>query len=153
MRYLAIVVVLLAATDAFAADKSVAREIPSKELKIIAAIPKGTSAASPSVITSADGLPKMSALGPDSVNALRKQIDFDNEQLVVFWWAGSAADRLDATRETIVEKKTVTGTKTVIERKISVTFIFAPGLAGNSRTHLRLFAVPKGAEVKVETAE
>jgi hypothetical protein len=153
MRFLTTAAVLLAAICSMAADKSVVRPISTQNLRIKAAIPRGTDATTPSIITSAEALSKVGPLTPDAADAVRTQVDFNSDQLVVFWWTGKGHDRLDTTRETIVEKKTVTGTRAVIEKRISITFVFTPGSTRDPSTHLRLFIVPKGAEIKVETVE
>jgi hypothetical protein len=63
------------------------------------------------------------------------QVDFSKEILVLFFWEGSGADLLS-----------VSG---VNPEKTMVTFVYKPGRTKDLRKHVRLFAVPKDASVKV----
>jgi hypothetical protein len=118
-------------------DKLPARRIPTTDLKVTTP-EKADRPTSPAVIASADELAK-SPVVKDAADEIRKQIDFEKEKLVVFAWNGRAKDVVGPTAAKTEGKKT------------TVVFTFTPGATKDSRQHVFLYAVPKDAEVKVET--
>ena len=81
--------------------------------------------------------PKIIATEEDFKKVLpgyKAEIDFKKEKLVLFTWSGSGGDKINPTGDT---KK--------------VTFNYSGGLTFDLREHVKLFAVPKDAEVKVVT--
>ena len=105
------------------------RELDTKTLKIDFA--KGRITA-PKVITTAEELDKAI---PDA-EAIKKQVDFGKEKLVLFAWGGSGGDRLSVKLDT--------------EGKVSAVLTYRLGLTRDFRRHVHLYAIPKGAEVKIE---
>ena len=105
------------------------REIDVKGLKIASA--KGTVKA-PKQINSAEELDK----AIPGADAVKKQVDFGRESLVLFAWAGSGQDKVAAT---------------ISDDGKLVAFRHIPGLTRDLRQHVRLFAIPKGAQFKVES--
>jgi hypothetical protein len=61
-------------------------------------------------------------------------VDFAKEKVAVFAWAGSGQDKVAAGE---VKDKTA-------------VFTYTRGLTRDLRQHVKIFAVPKDAEVKVE---
>ncbi|MBA4188187.1 MAG: hypothetical protein C0467_09245 [Planctomycetaceae bacterium] len=114
-----------------AEEKSVVKEISTKELKI--AFPENGKAGSPTTITSPEELSKSPIL-KDAAEAIAKQVDFKTEKLLVFAWAGSGQDKL-----------TVVGMEK--DKKTLLTISYMPGLTRDLRRHVKLFVVPKDAEI------
>ena len=111
-----------------AGDAGKAREIDVKGMKITA---KKGPIKSPTIITNAEELDK-AIPGSEGV---KKQVDFAKEKLVLFSWSGSGGDKLAG--QLSGDGKTA-------------TFLYSPGLTRDLRPHVHLYAIPKGAEVKVE---
>lgn len=132
MRSAILAAVFLAAPALAADDKPVVKEIPTKDLKVKP--PRGGKATEPTVITSADELAKCPVCGGEA-EAIGKQVDFDKEKLLVFAWSGSGQDKVAVTGETKDGKTTVTPT-------------FTAGRTRDFRPHVKLFVVPKDADVK-----
>ena len=70
------------------------------------------------------------------VEAIQKDVDFAKQKLVFFAWAGSGGDRI-----------------TAATTKEEVTFTYKGGLTRDFRPHFKLFAIPKDAKFKFETAK
>jgi hypothetical protein len=119
---------VLAGSLAAGDDRAAVREIPTKGLAI--APPKGGKATAPAEVKSAEELAKSESL-KGAAEAIKKQVNFDKEKVVFFAWAGSGQDRITPDEES------------------PGTFTYARGRTRDLRRHVRLFAVPKGAAVKV----
>jgi hypothetical protein len=92
----------------------------------------------PAAITTAEELTK--AIPGEEVQArLKKEVDFTKQQVLFFAWSGSGGDELTYT----VEKG---------EKGAEVIFQYQRGLQKNLAPHVRLFAIPKDATWKVQTA-
>jgi hypothetical protein len=129
----AILGALFLAVPAIAADdKPAVKEIATKDLKVT--FPKGGKATEPTEIKTADDLAKSPVL-KDSADDIKKQVDFAKEKLVLFTWSGSGGDRI------IPVENTAGG------------FIHSLGLTRDLRMHVKLFVVPKDAEVKVSVGK
>ena len=131
MRTATFAALFLAAPLLAADDKPVVKEIPTQDLKVKP--PKGGKATEPTVITSADELMKCPVCG-DEAEAIKKHVDFEKEKLMVFAWSGSGQDKVALAGETKDGKTTVTPT-------------FTPGRTRDLRPHVKLFVVPKDAEI------
>jgi hypothetical protein len=120
MRHVLAVTVALGILGAIVAeDKSVVRELEAPKIK-------GTGkATAPKIIRSEEELKKIL---PD----YKADVDFKKERLVLFTWSGSGQDKI-----------TYKG-----DAKL-VTFTVNYGLTRDLREHVKLFAVPKDAEVEV----
>lgn len=140
MRVRAVLAVLFVASLAAAdeKDKPAIREIPTKDLKL--GSPEKGKATEPAVITSAEDLAKNEVAGT-AADEIKKQVDFAKEKLVVFAWAGSGQDKVAA------------GELKAADKKATAPFTYTRGLTRDLRRHVRLFVVPKDAEVKVETGK
>jgi hypothetical protein len=104
------------------------REIDTKDLKID--FEKGR-VGQPKVIATADEFDK--AL--PGADAIKKQVDFTKDKLILFAWGGSGGDKLSS--------------KLSLDGK-TVTFGYTPGLTRDFRRHVHLFAIPKNAEFKID---
>ncbi len=62
----------------------------------------------------------------DTAAAIAKQVDFTNEVVLLFAWAGSGGDKL-----------------TMAEVKEAAVFTMAPGRTRDLRQHAKIFALPK----------
>jgi hypothetical protein len=119
-------------------DKPAVKELDTKDLKVT--FPeKVPGVANPVIVGSADELAK-SAILKDAADAVKKLVNFEKEKLVVFAWQGSGGDKMSA------EAKTADG-------KTTVAFLVTPGFTRDLRKHLKVYVVPKGAEVKTSTAK
>ncbi|AWM40741.1 hypothetical protein GobsT_07210 [Gemmata obscuriglobus] len=125
-------IAFLAVPALTADDKQVVRELQTKELNVTPA--REGKAGEPTEIKSADDLAKNAVL-KDAADDVKKLVNFDTEKLLVFAWAGSGQDKIAVTDET-KDGKTV------------LTLTYTPGLTRDLRQHVKLFAVPKGAEIK-----
>lgn len=103
------------------------REIDAKNIKV--EFEKGR-VTKPHVIASDEDLAKAI---PDS-EAIKKQVDFTKEKLLLFAWGGSGGDKLTA-------KLNLTG-------KVAV-FTYKGGLTRDFRRHVHLFVLPRNADFKV----
>jgi hypothetical protein len=71
---------------------------------------------------------------------VKKDVDFTTQQVLFFEWSGSGGDKLTYT----VEKG---------KKGTEVVFQYRRGLQKDLRPHVRLFAMPKDATWKVQTAK
>jgi|ERR1043165_108250 hypothetical protein len=110
-----------------AGDMKKLREIEAKDLKV--EVEKGN-VTKPQVITSEAELIK----AIPNADAVKKQVDFSKEKLLLFAWTGASSNQIRGT---------------VIEDGKRVHFTFIPGRLRDSQSHVHLFAVPKDAEFKV----
>jgi hypothetical protein len=93
----------------------------------------------PTAITSAEELTK--AIPVEAVQArVKKEVDFTKQQVLFFAWSGSGGDKLTYT----IEKG---------KKGPEVIFQYQRGLQKNLAPHVRLFAMPKNATWKVQTAK
>ncbi len=134
MRIAILAAVFLAAPVLAAEDKPVVKEIATKDLKVTPA--RGGKPIEPATIGTAEELAKSPVVGGEA-DAIKKQIDFAKEKLLVFAWAGSGQDAVAVTGETK-------------DGKPVVTVAFTPGRTRDLRQHVKLFVVPKAAEVTVK---
>jgi hypothetical protein len=137
MRTCVMIAALGVASAALAADKPAVREIPAKDLKVTA--PRGGKATEPMVFTAAADVARSPVVG-GAADEIKKQVDFDKEKLVAFAWGGSGQDKLAADLKTV-------------DKKATALFTYTRGFTRDLRRHVRLYAVPKDAEVKVEVAK
>jgi hypothetical protein len=127
------VAIVSAVSFAAAEDKAAVREIPANDLKVNFGGGIGNSKVSkPAVITSAEELVKVKPL-KDSVEVIKKQVDFSKEKLVFFFWGSLNSQQ-------IVPDPDKPGTFTYTTRLSK---------SGGYKTYARVFVVPKDAEVKV----
>ncbi len=120
-------------------DKPAVKVIPTKDLKL--KFDEKGKVTQPTEIKSADELAKAKVFTDDaSRGAVKKQVNFEKEKLVVFVWGGSGGDKLAGELKTEAKKSTA-------------TFKFTGGLTLDYRQHFHLYAVPKDAEVKVITGK
>jgi hypothetical protein len=119
----------LLVTAALTADekKDAVRELTLKGVKV----PDKSTVDKPTVIASADDLTK-AMLGEDATATIKKEVNFDKEQVLVFAWGGSGGDKLAASAD-----------------KGEVTFEFKRGLTRDFRQHVHAFVIPKDAKWKV----
>jgi len=103
------------------------REIEAKDLKVD--FEKGN-VTKPQVIASAADLDK----AIPNADAVKKQVDFTKEKLLLFAWSGGSSNQLQG-------KLSEDGKR--------VNFTFIPGRQRDPQRHVRLFVVPKDAEFKV----
>ena len=84
---------------------------------------------------------------PDAAVAgrLAKEVDFDNEQLLVFTWSGSGQDKLTPEYKVLCIKS----------KESEVVFRYTSGGATDRKAHAHLFVVPKGQKTtwRVETGK
>lgn len=131
--------VLVAAAGMSRADPTAdVKEAAVRALDVKVDNPAKGRATEPTVIKSADGLGK-AIPDPAAVAAVKKAVDFDQELVVYFAWAGSGQDRI-----TFASSAGATGPE--------VTFTYTPGRTRDVRPHAKLFALPKNATYKVVTA-
>lgn len=127
-------VIVFATAFAAADDKAAVKEIPTKDLKINLKSGTGDSTvAKPFVITSADELAKHKALEGAAADALKKQIDFDKEKLVFFFWG--SFDNQEITPDA--------------DKPGAFTYVNKLSKGSRFVVRAKLFVVPKDAEVKV----
>jgi hypothetical protein len=132
----AIAAAVLLAVPAFAEDKPQVRALVMKDVKLVQ--PKDFGAPPKAIeIKTADELAKSAAFADDAGrDAIKKQVDFTKEKLVVFAWSGSGGDQL--TPELKADGK-----------KLAAVFTYKVGETDDLRRHALAFVVPKDAEVKV----
>ena len=70
----------------------------------------------------------------DAAADLKKQIDFDKQKLLVFVWSGSGQDKLAVTAASK-------------DGKTALAVEHTPGRTRDLRQHVKLFAVPRDAEL------
>jgi hypothetical protein len=110
------------------------KEIDVKTLKVPMA--RDGDVMKPMKVTSVEELAKAI---PDEAaqTAIKKEVDFATQQLLLFAWGGSGQDKLSfATRE----------------GKNEVVFVYTRGFTRDLRPHVHLFVLPKDATFKVGTA-
>ncbi|MDY3552200.1 hypothetical protein R5W24_001280 [Gemmata sp. JC717] len=132
MQHALLAMAFLAVPALAADDKPVVRELQTKELNVAPA--RGGKAGEPAEIKSADDLAKNPVL-KDAADDVKKLVNFENEKLLVFAWDGSGQDKIAVTGETK-------------DGKSVLTLTYTPGLTRDLRQHVKLFVVPKGAEIK-----
>ncbi len=132
MRSAIVAAVFLAAPVLAADEKPVVKEIATKDLKV--KVPDGGKPTAPATVTTAEELAKSPVVGGEA-DAIKKQIDFSKDKLLVFAWAGSGQDQVGVTADT-KDGKTV------------LTVAYTPGRTRDLRQHVKLFVVPKDAEIK-----
>lgn len=117
-------------------DKPPARRIPTKGLKVN--FPEQAAGPmEPVIVASADDLAKSPVL-KDAADALKKEIDFTKEKLLIFAWKGAQKEYVEPTATTTEGKKT------------TVVFTYTPGATQGTRNRIFLYAVLRDTEVKVE---
>ncbi len=129
--------VLLAAAfaaPALAGDKPAVKELPTKDLKVT--FNEKATANAPTEIKTADELAK--SVLKDAADAIKKNVDFAKEKVVVFMWQGSGGDRI---------------TGTLSKDGKSAEFAHAFGLTFDLRQHTKVFVVPKDAATKYVRAK
>jgi hypothetical protein len=72
----------------------------------------------------------------ENVDSIKKEVDFEKQQLLFFSWSGRMDDKIAATSD-----------------KDEITFTLTKGKTGNNRSQQQMFVVPKDAKYKVETAK
>ena len=127
----------LAVADDKEKDKPAIKELDTKDMKLVP--PQRGKATEPTTIASAEELAKNQTV-KDSADAIKKQVDFEKQKLVVFAWAGSGQDKITP------ELKTA-------DKKSTAVFAYTRGLTRDLRQHIHLYVVPRDAEVKVEGAK
>lgn len=135
MRFLAMVLVPAFIPFAWADEKDgpAIRPLEMKDVKLIYV----GSAPAPTEVQSAAELAKCKSFADDaSREAVKKQVDFAKEKLVVFAWSGSGGDRLTS-------KWTTGGKKPV------ATFAYRAGFTDDLRRHAQVYAVPREAAVQM----
>jgi hypothetical protein len=148
--------------DAKDKDKPAIREIAiTEEMKITVVPPEKGKVTEPYIYSAVAGLRDFTLFKPPAIEALTKQINFDKEKLVVFWWGGSGQDKIAAGElipgDPKPEGKGPLGAPpqpgAKAPKKPVATFTYTPGKTLDLRGHLKLFVVPADAEVKVETGK
>jgi hypothetical protein len=133
MRLLAMLAAFGLASAAAAEDKD-KPAIRTLDLKGVKLKHEGN-APKPTEIASAEELAKAGvfedAAGRD---AIKKQIDFEKEKLVVFAWSGSGGDKLTSSLAADGKK---------------VAFAYRAGLTDDLRHHGFAYAIPRAATVEV----
>ncbi len=109
------------------------KEIAIKAFK--AKLPAMPSADKPTEIKSVEELEKIFP-AKDDADALKKEVDFAKQKLMLFAWSGSGGDTIFSSAD-----------------KDEVTFLLRRGLTRDLRAHQQLFAIPKDAKFKFETAK
>lgn len=134
MRIATVIVAAALAAPVWAEDKPALKELPTKDLKI--AFDEGAKANAPAEIKTADALAKSALKG--SADAVKKNVDFAKEKVVVFMWQGSGGDRI---------------TGAVSKDGKTAEFAHTFGLTFDLRQHTKVFVVPKDATVKYATVK
>ena len=132
MRSVILATVFLAAPAVAADDKPLVKELPTKDLKL-APPPERGSPTAPAVVKSAAELEKNPVL-KDAAAEVAKLIDFDTQKLLVFAWSGSGQDKLAVTAA-------------AKDGKAVLAVEHTPGRTRDFRPHVKLFAVPRDAEL------
>ena len=90
----------------------------------------------PVEIKSAEELMKSPLFTDDaSREAVKKQVDFTKEKLIVFVWKGSGQDKLEGA---------------LVKRGGTAQFTYKSGLTDDLREHAHIFAVPEYAKVEMD---
>jgi hypothetical protein len=136
MRLLSLLAAFTLVSVAAAEDKPAVRTLDLKDVKLV--LPERLTEPKPAEIKSAEELAKAKEFADDTGrDAVKKQVDFAKEKLVVFAWAGSGQDKL--TPDLVTDGKAV-----------KATFAYKVGATDDFRRHARVFAVPKDAKVEVK---
>src|SRR5260370_20175182 len=131
---LAILGLVLPLTASAEEKPAAVKEIDVKALKV--PVPRDGDVMKPTKITSADELAKAI---PDEAaqTAIKKEVDFATQQLLLFAWGGSGQDKLSFV---------------TTEGKNEAVFVLKRGLTNDFRPHVHLFVLPKDATFKIGTA-
>lgn len=125
--------IVLAPALAAAQGKDAVREIPTTGLKINLKVGIGTATVDkPAIITSAAEIAKHKAL-LDAADAIQKQVDFDKEKLLFFFWGSFDLQQITP----------------VADKPGSFTYTTRFSKSGRFTARVKLFVVPRDAEVKV----
>jgi hypothetical protein len=136
MRWCAAIVGILLASVSVADDKPTIRTLELNQVELV--YPDRATEPKPVIITTADDLTKASQFANDASRAaIKKQVDFAKEKLVIFVWAGSGGDRL------MPDMK-------INDGKASIVFRYKMGFTDDFRQHAAIFAIPKDATVEVK---
>ena len=137
MRTAMLTAALFLAAPVSAEDKPAKQEVRALELKGVRVVTADFAEPKASEVTTDEEFAK-SPLFPDadSRDAIKKQVNFAKEKLVVFGWSGSGGDKLTP-ELTTADKKTV------------AAFTYKAGATDDVRRHALVFAVPKDATVEV----
>lgn len=128
MSTFAVMAILITSSISLAqGNKPAARELPIKDLPL-AFPPKAGKPTVPTVISNPEDLAKNEVVGM-AADALKKQIDFAREKLLVFAWAGSGQDKLSV------------GIR-MVDGKPTLAIQFVTGKTFDLREHLKLYVVP-----------
>jgi hypothetical protein len=131
---LAILGLVLPLTASADEKPAAVKEIDVKALKI--ALARDGNVTKPTKITSTEELAK--AITDEAAQtAIKKEVDFATQYLLLFNWGGSGQDKL-----TFATK----------EGKNEVVFVFKGGLTRDFRPHVHLFVLPKDATFQVTGA-
>jgi hypothetical protein len=96
---------------------------------------QGGSEPKPLEVKSADELAKADVFADEAGrDAIKKQVDFSKDKLVVFVWSGSGQDKLGAA---------------LSKDGRTAVFTYTVGLTDDLRRHAYVFAVPKDCDVKL----
>ena len=138
MRTTMLTAALFLAAPVLADDKPTKEAVRTLELKGVRVVTPDFAEPKASEVTTDEELAK-SPLFPDadSRDAIKKQLNFAKEKLVVFGWSGSGGDKLTP-ELTTADKKTV------------AVFTYKAGVSDDVRRHTLVFAVPKDAMVDVK---
>jgi hypothetical protein len=128
------VAAVLVTLPAYADDKPGVRALDMKGVKLVQ--PKDVGARPKAIeIKSADELAKAAVFADDAGrDAIKKQVNFEKEKLVVFAWSGSGGDKIASA---------------LSKDGKSATFSYTAGFTDDLRRHQHVFAVPKDARVEV----
>ena len=136
MRLSALAAMCVLASLAVAQDKAAIRILERKGVKLV--FPERLTEPKPVELKSAEELAKAREFASDaSRDAIKKQVNFTKEKIVVFVWAGSGQDRLTP--------NLVTNGK-----MLKAAFTYKPGATDDFRQHGAVFAVPRDAAVEVK---
>jgi hypothetical protein len=129
MRTVLCAAAVLLAVPAFAEDKPAVRALETKDVKFDFA--RRGSQPRPVEIKTAEELAKSPLFkDDDGRDAIKKQVDFSKEKLVMFAWGGSGGDKL-------------TG---ALLKDGKASFTYTAGFTDDLRYHAHAFAVPKDAK-------
>ena len=106
------------------------------EAKVLPAAFDGSKALDPMVISTQEDVEKVFA--KEGVAALMKQVNLEEQVVVLFAWRGSGHDRMEAQiAESFPEQ---------------VTFLYSPGLTRDLRSHVQVYALRKNVKWSVKAA-
>ncbi len=133
MRSVLCAVAVLVAIPAFADEPVAVKALVTKDVKFD--FTKGGNMPKPVEIKSADELAKAAMFADDAGRAaIKKQVDFSKQKLVVFVWSGSGGDKLSGA---------------MTRDGKSAVFTYTAGVTDDLKRHAHVFAVHKDAKVKV----